>query len=134
MAANDTAPMAGEPDVPIGAVPTVPAGWGGAAAAATMPALPMTPTVERQVTAPFGGGRLTPQAGLIAQEVVEACRTHSLPEEPILDKKWAEVDGNNEELLVLRYERIVPMLLGAVKELTNRVRQLEQQQLESLIT
>ena len=65
------------------------------------------------------------RSGLIAQEVAAACQTHSLPEEPILDKKWATVDGANEELLALRYERLVPMLLGAVKELTARVQELE---------
>ena len=68
------------------------------------------------------------RSGLIAQEVAAACQTHSLPEEPILDKKWAALDGANEELLALRYERLVPMLLGAVKELTSRVTQLESSQ------
>ena len=63
--------------------------------------------------------------GLIAQEVAAACQTHSLPEKPILDKKWAEVDGTNEELLALRYERLVPMLLGAIQSLTARVQQLK---------
>ena len=65
------------------------------------------------------------RSGLIAQEVAAACQTHSLPEEPILDKKWATLDGTNEELLALRYERLVPMLLGAVKQLTTRIEQLE---------
>ena len=65
------------------------------------------------------------RAGLIAQEVAEACKTHSLPEEQLLDTKWAEVDGTIEELLALRYERLVPMLLGAVKELTSQVEDLK---------
>ena len=39
----------------------------------------------------------------------------------------ASVDGDNEELMSMRYERLVPMLLGAVKELTNRISQLESQ-------
>ena len=64
------------------------------------------------------------RSGLIAQEVAEACQAHSLPEEPILDKEWAEVEGTNDLLLALRYERLVPMLLGAVKELTARVVEL----------
>ena len=45
------------------------------------------------------------------------------------------MDGNSEELLALRYERIVPMLNGSITELshkldevTPRVQQLEQQQ------
>ena len=68
------------------------------------------------------------RSGLIAQEVAEACQAHSLPEEPILDKKLASMDGINEELLPLRYERLVPMLLGAVKQLTTRIEQLESSQ------
>ena len=36
-----------------------------------------------------------------------------------------EVDGALEELLALRYERLVPMLLGAVKELTSQVEDLK---------
>ena len=65
------------------------------------------------------------RSGLIAEEDAAACQTHSLPEEPILDKKWATVDDANEELLALRYDRLVPMLLGAVKELTSQVEDLK---------
>ena len=48
------------------------------------------------------------RSGLIAQQGAAACRRHSLPEAPILHNQWAEVDGANEELLALRYERLVP--------------------------
>ena len=39
----------------------------------------------------------------------------------------ASVDEGSpaEELLALRYERLVPMLLGAVQALTKRVQELE---------
>ena len=69
-----------------------------------------------------------PRSGLIAQEVQAALESHSLPQAPVLDKKMASVDeGPAEELLALRYERLAPMLLGAVKELTNRITLLESQ-------
>ena len=67
------------------------------------------------------------RTGLVAQEVQAALTAHSLPETPVLDTKMASVDGQNEELMAMRYERLVPMLLGAVQELTNRVTQLESQ-------
>ena len=67
------------------------------------------------------------RTGLIAQEVKSALASHNLPEEQILDTKMASVDGENEELMAMRYERLVPMLLGAVKQLTTRITQLESQ-------
>ena len=68
-----------------------------------------------------------PRTGLIAQDVLAALEAHSLPDTPVLDTKRASVDGHSpaENLLALRYERLVPMLLGAVQELTKRVQQLE---------
>ena len=68
-----------------------------------------------------------PRTGLIAQEVQSALTSHNIPEAPVLDSKMANVDGENQELMSMRYERLVPMLLGAVKELTNRISQLESQ-------
>ena len=64
---------------------------------------------------------------MIAQEVQAALEAHSLPRAPVLDTKMVSVDGDSlaEELLALRYERLVPMLLGAVQELTKRVQELE---------
>ena len=55
-----------------------------------------------------------PRSGLIAQEVQAALEAHSLPQAPVLDTKMASVDEGSpaEELLALRYERLVPMLLG----------------------
>ena len=67
------------------------------------------------------------RTGLIAQEVQATLQAHHLPDTPVLDTKWATVDDQLQELMSMRYERLVPMLLGAVKELTNRVAQLESQ-------
>ena len=66
-----------------------------------------------------------PRTGLIAQEVQATLQAHNLPDTPVLDTKWASVDGERLELMSMRYERIVPMLLGAVKALTARVAELE---------
>ena len=55
--------------------------------------------------------------GLISQEIAAARQAHSLREEAIIDKKLAQVDGTIGELLALRYERVVPILVGAVKPL-----------------
>ena len=69
------------------------------------------------------------RTGLVAQEVQAALAAHSLPETPVLDTKRARVDEDSplEQLMAMRYERLVPMLLGAVKELTTRITQLESQ-------
>ena len=69
------------------------------------------------------------RTGLVAQEVKAALTAHNFPETPVLDTKMASVDQESpaEELMSMRYERLVPMLLGAVKELTNRIAQLESQ-------
>ena len=69
------------------------------------------------------------RTGLVAQDVQAALTAHSLPETPVLDTKRARVDEDSpvEQLMAMRYERLVPMLLGAVKELTNRITQLESQ-------
>ena len=68
-----------------------------------------------------------PRTGLIAQEVQATLQAHNLPETPVLDTKWATIDDQRQELMSMRYERLVPMLLGAVKELTARITQLESQ-------
>ena len=67
------------------------------------------------------------RTGLIAQEVHAALTSHNFPETPVLDTKMASVDGESpaEELMSMRYERLVPMLLGAVKALTQRIEELE---------
>ena len=67
------------------------------------------------------------RTGLIAQEVQAQLTAHSLPLTPVLDTKMASVDQESpaEELMSMRYERLVPMLLGAVKALTQRIEELE---------
>ena len=67
------------------------------------------------------------RTGLIAQEVQATLAAHSLPLTPVLDTKMASVDQESpaEELMSMRYERLVPMLLGAVKALTQRMEELE---------
>ena len=74
---------------------------------------------------------LTPQPrlGLIAQDVEAALETHALPKSPFINKLYQalEDDGEIEELLGLDYSRLSVCLLGAVKELTTRITQLESQ-------
>ena len=69
------------------------------------------------------------RTGLAAQEVQSALTAHNLPDTPVLDTNRARVDEDSplEQIMAMPYERLVPMLLGAVKELTNRVAQLESQ-------
>ena len=69
------------------------------------------------------------RTGLVAQSVQAALTAHNLPETPVPDAKRARVDEDSplEQLMAMRYERLAPMLLGAVKELTNRITQLESQ-------
>ena len=68
-----------------------------------------------------------PRTGLTSQQIHSSLQAYNFPEAPVLDTKMASVDGENQELMSMRYERLVPMLLGAVKELTNRITQLESQ-------
>ena len=74
---------------------------------------------------------LTPQPrlGLIAQDVESALLTHSLPKSPFINTLYQalEENGEIEELLGLDYARLSVCLLGAVKELTTRITQLESQ-------
>ena len=58
-----------------------------------------------------------------------ALETHALPKSPFINKLYQalEDDGEIEELLGLDYSRLSVCLLGAVKELTNRITQLESQ-------
>ena len=67
------------------------------------------------------------RTGLIAQDVQASLQARNLPETPVLDTKRARVDEDSptENLMAMRYERLVPMLLGAVKALTARVAELE---------
>ena len=66
-----------------------------------------------------------PRTGLIAQEAQATLQANNLPETPALDTRWATVDDQLQELMSMRYERLAPMLLGAVKELTRRIEELE---------
>ena len=72
---------------------------------------------------------LTPQPrlGLIAQDVETALTNHSLPKSPFINKLYQSIEENGEieELMGLDYSRLTVALLGAVKELTNRITQLE---------
>ena len=69
-----------------------------------------------------------PRLGLIAERVQEQITAHSLPTNIIGTRFEAiEKGGEIEELLGLDYSRLTVALVGAVKELTNRVAQLESQ-------
>ena len=74
-------------------------------------------------------------AGLIAQDVRTALAAHSFPDDGIIGCKFSRAypspgpgvpGGEPEELMTLNYKRMVPLLLGAVQKLTERVAQLEQ--------
>ena len=76
------------------------------------------------------------KCGMIAQDVKAALAAHSFPEDGIIGSKFSSVNpspglgvpgSEPEELMTLAYDRLVPFLLGAVQELTERVAQLEQQ-------
>ena len=67
-----------------------------------------------------------PRLGLIAERVQEQITAHSLPTN-IIGTRFESIEngGEIEELLGLDYSRITVALLGAVKELTKRVEELE---------
>ena len=58
---------------------------------------------------------------MLVQEVQTALQNHNLPGTPASDTKWATVDYQPQELMSVRYERIAPRLLGAVKGPTRRI-------------
>ena len=73
------------------------------------------------------------RSGLIAQSVKASLEQHSIPTNPVIGSKIASIDPGDletqpsapEELMTLSYDRLVPMLLGAVKELTSQVDDLK---------
>ena len=67
--------------------------------------------------------------GLMAQDVQAALQAHSLPESPFIGTRYQAVHPRTEieEWMSLDYSRLTVALLGAVKELTNRITQLESQ-------
>ena len=65
--------------------------------------------------------------GLIAERVQEQIAEHSLPTNIIGTRYEAIGDGPIEELLGVDYARLSVCLLGAVKQLTTRIAQLESQ-------
>ena len=70
-----------------------------------------------------------PRLGLIAQDVETALKDNALPTSPFIGTHYQAIDrdGPIEELMGLDYSRLTVALLGAVKELTNRITQLESQ-------
>lgn len=63
------------------------------------------------------------EAGVLAQEIKEV-----LPEAVMtapMNAPYTEKTGVDHEFLTVKYERIVPLLIEAVKELTNKVEELE---------
>ena len=68
-----------------------------------------------------------PRLGLIAQDVEQCLADHSLPQSPFIQKFDRAIDGEMQELMGLDYSRLTVALLGAVKELTNRITLLESQ-------
>ena len=73
------------------------------------------------------------RSGLITQAVKADLERHSIPTTPTIGKQIARVHpgkSNNqpETLMSLSFNRLTPLLLGVVKELTGRVRDLESRQ------
>ena len=63
--------------------------------------------------------------GLMAQDVQASLQTHSLPQAPFIGTRYEAIHPNTEieEWMSLDYSRLTVALLGAVKELTNRITQ-----------
>ena len=67
--------------------------------------------------------------GLMAQDVQAALQTHSLPQAPFICTRYEAIEPNGEieGWMSLDYSRFTIALLGAAKELSNRITQLESQ-------
>jgi hypothetical protein len=81
---------------------------------------------NNQVAKSFGYDSEEEQVGVIAQEV-EAVLPQAIRPAPfdagLVDGKQVSVSGEN--YLTVQYEKLVPLLIEAIKELTNRVQELE---------
>ena len=67
--------------------------------------------------------------GLVARDVEQQLTNHALPTRRFIGMRYQAIEkyGEIEELTGLDYERLSVALLGAVKELTNRITQLASQ-------
>ena len=63
----------------------------------------------------------------VLPDVEAALETHALPTSPFINKLYQSIekDSQIEELMGLDYARLSVCLIGAVQELTKRVRHLE---------
>ena len=63
--------------------------------------------------------------GLIADEIQEAFETAGIEVNNVIGQRHWQVDGESDVYKTLQYERLVPLLIGAVNSLSARVQDLE---------
>ena len=63
--------------------------------------------------------------GLLADECEEALKTAGIEVDNVIGEKHWQVDGESDMYKTLQYDRLVPLLIGAVNTLSARVEQLE---------
>ena len=63
--------------------------------------------------------------GLIADECEEALEKAGIEVDNVIGQRHWQVDGESDVYKTLQYERLVPLLIGAVNSLSARVQDLE---------
>ena len=63
--------------------------------------------------------------GLIADEIEEALEKAGIEVDNVIGQRHWQVDGESDVYKTLQYERLVPLLIGAVNSLSARVQDLE---------
>ena len=63
--------------------------------------------------------------GLIADECEEALKNNGIEVDNVIGERRWQVDGKTDMYKPLQYDRLVPLLIGAVNTLSARVEQLE---------
>ena len=63
--------------------------------------------------------------GLIADECEEALKNNGIEVDNVIGERRWQVDGETDMYKTLQYDRLVPLLIGAVNTLSARVEQLE---------
>ena len=62
---------------------------------------------------------------MLADECEEALKTAGIEVDNVIGEKHWQVDGEADMYKTLQYDRLVPLLIGAVNTLSARVEQLE---------
>ena len=63
--------------------------------------------------------------GLVADECEEALKNNGIEVDNVIGERRWQVDGETDMYKTLQYDRLVPLLIGAVNTLSARVEQLE---------